>query len=520
MIALLMLLLAAAPAWATKASLVYDGDVVQKTSTVEMKGVDYLPLKTVAAMFKGQTQRLSVADKVTLQLRNRKISFAMNKKTAELGTQKIVMAAPPRLVDGAIYIPAGFFETDEFSSLVDCKVEWNPDTLTLEATPNVTLSPPRIMSRASFTRIVFDSTDPIEFEDKLKGRVLTISIPKARISKEETTRIKDPVVTGVTISKARKGAVIKIDLAEGVTNYHAASGENHHRLTLTVKNPKAPQAAEEEKKLVEAILSPDAPLPELDDPVKKTKKVRTEKTEKKEARGIFSAGTKKIVVDAGHGGEDTGAIGPDHTKEKDINLMTALELARELKNEGYDVFLTRKSDVFISLGDRSLMANQEGADLFISIHCNAAPYKRKKQVDGGFEIYFLSEDATDQQAEDVARFENMEPDQSGLRSDKNRKATEVLFSMARTEFINESALLGQLVSRAVDQRVPIDNRGVKQADFHVLHGVQMPSILIEMAFIDKPSEEKKLRQRKYRSAMVDAIVTGVQNFESKSALLR
>ncbi|OGR84754.1 MAG: hypothetical protein A2901_05625 [Elusimicrobia bacterium RIFCSPLOWO2_01_FULL_54_10] len=183
------------------------------------------------------------------------------------------------------------------------------------------------------------------------------------------------------------------------------------------------------------------------------------------------------------------------------------------------MFLTRKSDAFISLGDRSLLANQEGANLFISIHCNAAASRRKKS-EGGFEIYFLSEDATDQQSEDVARFENMEPEHTGLRTDENRKATEVLFSMARTEFINESSLLCHMVSLAVNRRVPIENRGVKQADFHVLHGVQMPSVLVEMAFIDIPLEERKLRERKFRAAMVDAIVTGVQNFERKAVLLR
>ena len=230
----------------------------------------------------------------------------------------------------------------------------------------------------------------------------------------------------------------------------------------------------------------------------------------------------KIVVDAGHGGDDFGAVGQRGTKEKDINLMVAKELAQKFKLKGYSVFLTRKSDTFISLGDRSLLANQEGADLFISIHCNAAasPAARKKSKEGGFEIYFLSENATDEEASDLARFENMEPEQTGLLTDQNKSATQVLFSMARAEFINESSLFCHMVSRSVDQRVNISNRGVKQADFHVLHGVQMPSILVEMAFIDLRSEEKKLNQKKFRSAMVDAIVTGVKNFEEKVSILK
>ncbi len=506
----------AAPAWAIKASLVYDGDVVSKVSHNEYKGVDYLPLKSVANLFKAQTQWMPVAEKAVFQCRNRKIIFLNGKKTAEIGSDKIEMDGPARYTDGTLYVPASFFAAETFARLVDCKVEWNSDTLTLSAQRNVSLYAPRITSKAASTRVVFESTEPIEYEDKLKGRIITIDVPKATIAQDETIRIKDPVVSEVSLVKAHKGAVLKIDLAQSVTHYTASLSENPYRLTVNIRNPKAPEAAEEEQKLVQAILEPEAPLPV---PAVKSEKPKNhkEKKPKKEPVKTVSAGIRKIVVDAGHGGEDTGAIGKDGTKEKDINLMVALELARELRLEGHDVFMTRKSDVFISLSDRSLMANQEGADLFISVHCNAAPFKRKE---GGFEIYFLSEDASDQHAEDIARFENMEPERSGLKSDSNRRATEVLFSMARTEFINESSLLCHMVSHAVNQRVPIDNRGVKQADFHVLHGVQMPSILVEMAFIDHPPEEKKLRQRKFRSAMVDSIVTGVQNFESKYSLLK
>ena len=435
----LLILLSAGPAAAAKATLVYDGDVVQRTERLDLKGTDYLPLKTVSQAFK-----------------------------ADLRSQP----AGVKSVNGTNYVPASFFTGERFSDAAQCDIEWDADTLTLSARPRATLSTPRILSLTSEVRVVFEFGEPMEFKDRLSGRVLAIDVPKARIAGDETVRIKDPVIESVALAKGAKGARIKITLSQAATAYHAFMAEDPLRLIVQIKNPKAPEESADEDKIVQLL-----------------------------------------------GGEDPGAAGRGGTREKDINLMVAKELARQLGLEGYNVFLTRKSDTFISLGDRSLLANQEGADLFISIHCNAAAGRRNRG-EGGFEVYFLSEDATDQEAEDVARYENMEPERSGLLTSENKRASQVLFSMARTEFINESSLLCQMVSRAVDRRVPISNRGAKQADFHVLHGVQAPSILVEMAFIDLPSEEKKLRQRKFRTAMVDAIITGLQNFEKKVALLK
>ena len=104
---------------------------------------------------------------------------------------------------------------------------------------------------------------------------------------------------------------------------------------------------------------------------------------------------RRIVIDAGHGGKDSGAVGRRGTYEKDINLAAALELAKLLRQEeAFDVLLTRTDDTFVPLGDRSRMANEFNADLFISLHCNASTNKRES----GFEVYFLSEQASDPEA--------------------------------------------------------------------------------------------------------------------------
>lgn len=226
---------------------------------------------------------------------------------------------------------------------------------------------------------------------------------------------------------------------------------------------------------------------------------------------------KKIVIDAGHGGKDTGAYNRKYgTKEKNINLAIALELSQALEKKGkYEVYLTRKEDRFIPLHGRSSFANGIGADLFISIHCNAG--RRKED---GFEIYFLSEKATDPDAEDLAELENASHAFEEKDSHGDEKLMGLLSSMARNEYINESSLLCHTIEEAVKKELSLSSRGVKQANFHVLHGVQMPSVLVETAFITNRKDEKKLRSKSFRSNMVKAIVLGIENYENRVSSLQ
>jgi N-acetylmuramoyl-L-alanine amidase len=193
-----------------------------------------------------------------------------------------------------------------------------------------------------------------------------------------------------------------------------------------------------------------------------------------------------------------------------------LELARILRVEGeYEVLLTRSDDTFVPLVDRSLFANQNKADLFISIHCNASVSKSQS----GFEVYYLAENASDPHAEATEALENSVVALEGPKSAQKQRVQELLFSMAQNEFINESSLLCNAVAKSVRRRAGVPDRGVKQANFHVLHGAQMPAILIETAFITHPPEESKLRQRKFRSAVVDAVLSAVQDYEKKLQVL-
>ena len=222
---------------------------------------------------------------------------------------------------------------------------------------------------------------------------------------------------------------------------------------------------------------------------------------------------KTVVIDAGHGGHDPGAIGPTGLKEKDVNLRIAKALKQKLDKDGEKfgitkVYLTRSTDKFIPLEERTAIAKKHGADLFISIHCNAA---RNKQA-YGIETYYLSL-TKDKAALAVAARENASTSISRSEMDK------VLKQYLLGAKIEESRSLAGLVQNSVVTNVsakypPVKNKGVKKAPFIVLIGADIPSILVETSFITNPRDEKRLKNNDYVNKIADGIFAGVQRFST------
>jgi N-acetylmuramoyl-L-alanine amidase len=188
----------------------------------------------------------------------------------------------------------------------------------------------------------------------------------------------------------------------------------------------------------------------------------------------------------------------------------AKELAKRLKAGGaIDVMLTRSEDKFIPLAERSRMANDFGADLFVSLHCNANNHRAER----GFEIYFLSERASDPEAERVAEMENASlalEDPGSPNADA--EAAVLLHAMAKTEFINDGSIAAGVLSRALGRRASVADRGVKQAAFYVLRGTNAPAVLVEMAFVSNAAEEKELGSKGFRSRIVDGLYSGILDY--------
>ncbi|MDY6916073.1 MAG: N-acetylmuramoyl-L-alanine amidase [Candidatus Cloacimonadota bacterium] len=223
---------------------------------------------------------------------------------------------------------------------------------------------------------------------------------------------------------------------------------------------------------------------------------------------------KRIVIDPGHGGKDPGAIGYSKTFEKDIVLQIAKKLEKIIKkNLDVEVLLTRDHDEFISLQKRTQYANDNQADLFISIHCNA---HRNSKV-SGVEVFYLSTAKTDE-ARAVEALENAVV----YKYEGGQKAVEhyddlsfILADMAQSEHLEESYNLAMKLQANLIKTSNCRNRGVKQANFYVLRGAFMPSVLLELGFMTNKQEEEKLKKSSYQEQLAWAIYEGIKDFKYK-----
>ncbi len=221
-------------------------------------------------------------------------------------------------------------------------------------------------------------------------------------------------------------------------------------------------------------------------------------------RGV---GIRTIVVDPGHGGGDTGAIGPSGSAEKDLTLILARTLQRQLRRRiPVKVVLTRDEDVELPPDTRAALANQQKADLFISLHLNSV-----LEADAhGAETYFSSLEASDEQAARAAAVENRSGD-----GDPRYDLQLILWDLAQSHHLAESQRLASLIQEELNLALGLTNRGVKQAPFRVLLGAAMPAVLVELGFLSNPNEETKLQDPEYREQLVDSVVRAVMRYRAQ-----
>ncbi len=360
----------------------------------------------------------------------------------------------------------------------------------------------RQLSDREYSRIVIGVDRNVPFDTFLmppdkrhrKPYRLVINLHNARSSKLYPYRIKskDGTISQIRISQYRPGTVrVVLDLNRRVY-YNALPMENPPRIIVDIST---------KKKKTETGLTYKSHVKKVRPGTKVTHPLNIPSIARQ-----LSLKVSRIVIDPGHGGKDPGAIGPHGVKEKTVALAIAKRLAHRLRREGFKVYLTRTRDVFIPLEERTAFANRKKADLFISIHANAAKDKRL----GGVETYFLNL-ATDASAIRVAARENATTSKS--ISDLQLIINDLMLNSK----INESSKFATYVQKSIMQSLRNKgyrerDLGVKQAPFYVLLGAQMPSILIETSFITNPRECSLLRHKSYQDAIVDGIAKGINNY--------
>jgi N-acetylmuramoyl-L-alanine amidase len=220
-----------------------------------------------------------------------------------------------------------------------------------------------------------------------------------------------------------------------------------------------------------------------------------------------------VVIDAGHGGKDPGAIGTDKLREKDVTLAIALKLGELMKKEMPDVKVvyTRKDDTFIDLYKRGKIANENEGNLFVSIHCNST--KKKPSDVSGAEVYLLRPGRT-QEAIEIAETENsvIKYEDNPQKYEKLTDENFILVSMAHSAYMKYSEKFAELLHKEFDLNLKLKSRGVKQAGFYVLVGASMPSVLVETGFISNKEDAKFLKSAAGQNQVAESIFSSIKTY--------
>ncbi len=230
------------------------------------------------------------------------------------------------------------------------------------------------------------------------------------------------------------------------------------------------------------------------------------------AAARFERRKLKVLIDPGHGGRDDGAQGLYQISEKTVALKVSKMVQKELERYSklndfpIQVELTRADDFFVNLRDRNRIANEWEADLFLSIHLNSSPHPKAR----GFEVYFMSSNASDAAAAKLAHLENQ-----GVRVDTRSPVQNILSDVQLNHHVSESSEFAESVFSAISTRVLSSGRAVRQAPFAVLHGTEMPAVLIEIGYLTHSEDAKNLSYDPYLKRMANAITSGVVEFAKK-----
>ncbi|HEV8662649.1 MAG TPA: N-acetylmuramoyl-L-alanine amidase [Candidatus Methylomirabilis sp.] len=481
------------------------GDRWKAIPTEVLRGKEYVPLDEVAAVTEGSIQRAN--GRFLLRLAKGVLGLTENVSRVQVGNREVGLAAPPVLRAGQLWVPLEVLTIAMGERYGEERVFWDDVRRILwVGSTEHTLRLVRHRTYPEYTRIVWETARPLEFvlrEDETRTLTLEVTggiLPPALL---RPLPIHDGLVRGVEASQAEGVArfVVQTEPGRGFTRAFAL--KNPDRIVLDLYRGKAvpsgPAAGPPPTAAAPSV--PAAPLP-----------TAPPGTGPPPPAAPSPAGIRTIVIDPGHGGRDPGAIGSGGLREKDVVLDIALRLEKLIKSRlGLAVILTRREDVFISLEERTAIANRAKADFFLSIHVNAAPKSRAI----GFETYFLSKEPSDSDARASAIRENVPLTEEGLAGKGQDSVKAILWDMAYALYTRESAALAGMMLEELDKILNVNNRGVKSGPFFVLMGAAMPSALVEVAFISNAQEERKLQGESYRQRVAEALLQGIVKFRTR-----
>jgi N-acetylmuramoyl-L-alanine amidase len=483
----------------------------QAIAISHLANVPMVPLDEVSPFVGGSMRPGADKSSIVFLVGARSAELSSGRSLVQSGGKLILLSAPATMRAGRWFVPLDFLEK-VLPLLAGEKVTYREDSRLLVLGRGFPRLSVRSFPYPTYTRVVLESSSPVSFQVSQVGNQVRVWMPVAYLESDFSREVlRDGVVERITLSRREDGYLLTVDLGERFGTLKAFELGSPSRTVLDLFRSRVPTEPEliqpqppveppVEPTPREDVFPPMAP-PEL--PRVVDRPATTDLTP-----GVLST----ITLDPGHGGSESGATGRNGLQEKDVALAIVHQLQRLLEDRlGVRVVLTRDADQYLSLDERTAIANSNKSNLFLSIHANASPRSTAR----GSEVYFLSYEATDDESRRVAAAENASAvNQPRSRGDADLEF--ILWDMAQAAYLNESGTLAEILQEELRAgSAGSRNRGIKQAPFRVLMGATMPAALIEIGFITNPEEERKLGSRPYQEHVAQAIFRGVLKYKER-----
>ena len=568
-----VLLFCGATLWAQgRVHIEQEGHSAGVVSSIELNGITYVEVQRTARKLGAQVELFATSKQAKITTKGFFAILTASLNEVIVNGKHVALPGEVIIRGGQLMTPVDLFLLPSFQLAVNRYIDFEDNRLIVERRYNVELED--TILNQSDNLLVFDTQKEVTYTtDQPNPHTVLVTFKDVTLKRDIYKRLRTPYIASAQVRQVRGNGELKVILGDKAKDWSftpAQDGRLVFRAGATKAAPVLPAKPLSKKPVAAVPVMKEEPHPlsitaapqedvqisapsvlEEDDfeemvldamdetPVAATPIPQQEPTSvppgktsaapvaaaaaasaapvaatpviKAEPHPLSITAHKKIriVVDPGHGGKDAGAVRGKY-REKDWNLAVGNELAKLLKKGNFEVKSTRETDVFIALSERSRIANNFKADLFVSVHVNAT----KNSQANGFQVYFRSEKATDKEAAATAELENEAMQYEEVHYNF---VDALLQSLAKNEYINESSKLAGYVKNAVYKQsgigIAVDQKNaIRQANFYVLKGVQSPAILVEMGFISSPKDRAKLSQSAVQKKMAQGIYNGIVNY--------
>ena len=563
-----------------KVQLKESGRSAGSVSSIDLNGITYVDVQATARKLGARVELFATSKQAKITSKGFFAILTGSLDEIIVNGKHVRISGPVEIRGGKLMAPVEVFLLPAFQLAINNLVEFRNATLIIERRFTVELTETVLEPQDNL--LVFEAQKDFKFTaEQTSAHTVTVTLKNAVIKRDAYERLRTAYISSIEVRQTRADVQLRVILGDKGKAWSFTQegrqfvfrvGATKAAPVLPAKNPviTAPAApvitADEPAQLVPSVTDEEeetsadeepAPQPQEEpepaaQPQPQTPAQETAEEDDDEFEEMVLSGSHtpedpaptapvtpqtqapvikaephplaikahkkiRIVVDPGHGGKDPGAVRGKY-REKDWNLAVGKELARLLEKGGFEVKITRNTDVFIALSERSRIANNFKADLFVSVHVNST----KDSKANGFQVYFRSEKATDREAAATAALENEAMQYEEVHYNF---VDALLQSMAKNEYINESSKLAGYVKNSVYQQSGIgiavaQKNAIRHANFYVLKGVQSPSILIEMGFISSPKDRAKLAQSSVQKKMAQGIYNGIVDYSKKEGWMK